>query len=157
MRDRPRRKNTRPGTRYFGKICEKHPELKGERIVNNWSCVGCHREKRKKQTLVKYHNDPEWKERYLKQRAVLKAKWNRYAIYTATYRANKKQRTPVWADFDKMEEIYRIASDKGMTVDHYYPLNGATVSGLHVETNLRIIPQSENDSKGNKHPEDFYK
>ncbi len=31
-------------TRYFGKVCEKHPELNGERRLSNRSCVACHRE-----------------------------------------------------------------------------------------------------------------
>ena len=26
---------------YFGKVCAKHPELKGERYLNNRNCVGC--------------------------------------------------------------------------------------------------------------------
>lgn len=29
------------GTRYFGKICEKHPELNGERRTSNSGCVKC--------------------------------------------------------------------------------------------------------------------
>lgn len=32
-------------TRYFGKVCEKHPELKGERMVSTRGCVGCKRER----------------------------------------------------------------------------------------------------------------
>ena len=31
-------------TRYFGKVCEKHPELSGERRLCNRSCVACSRE-----------------------------------------------------------------------------------------------------------------
>lgn len=31
-------------TRYFGKVCEKHPELNGERRLANRSCVACSRE-----------------------------------------------------------------------------------------------------------------
>lgn len=31
-------------TRYFGKVCEKHPELSGERRLSNRSCVACSRE-----------------------------------------------------------------------------------------------------------------
>lgn len=27
--------------RYFGKVCEKHPECKGERLTHNGKCVGC--------------------------------------------------------------------------------------------------------------------
>lgn len=32
-------------TRYFGKVCEKHAELNGERRLSNRSCVACSREK----------------------------------------------------------------------------------------------------------------
>lgn len=31
-------------TRYFGKVCDKHPELNGERRLCNRSCVACSRE-----------------------------------------------------------------------------------------------------------------
>jgi 5-methylcytosine-specific restriction endonuclease McrA len=34
----------RKPTRYFGKVCEKHPELSGERRLCNRSCVACSRE-----------------------------------------------------------------------------------------------------------------
>ena len=30
---------------YFGKVCGKHPELKGERFLSGGSCAGCCREK----------------------------------------------------------------------------------------------------------------
>lgn len=35
-------------------------------------------------------------------------------------------------------------------VDHIIPLRGKNISGLHVPTNLRVIPEHENFCKGNK-------
>lgn len=74
-------------------------------------------------------------------------------------RAALINRTPGWltdADFAAMDEVYRIAQcfkgPDGRTfhVDHIYPLRGRLVSGLHVPSNLQILPPEENLRKSNK-------
>lgn len=67
--------------------------------------------------------------------------------------ADLKQRTPSWADHEKIKAFYRIAaafSDLHVPhhVDHIFPLNGEMVSGLHVEDNLQVITAIDNMRKG---------
>ncbi len=102
-------------TRYIGKVCEKHPDAGGERLISCRKCVVCHN---------------------------VTAKDRRREII--------KERTPPWADKAKIRIIYRRAREAGKTVDHKIPLQGKKVSGLHVETNLRVISSVKNSSKGNK-------
>lgn len=72
------------------------------------------------------------------------------------YKCEKIQRTPVWADLKKIEEIYaecsRVSKITGVKhhVDHIIPLQGKMVCGLHVHNNLQIITAKENHKKLNK-------
>ena len=67
-------------------------------------------------------------------------------------------RAPSWlteSDILAMKCIYQVAamrnasSDIKWSVDHIIPLNGKTVCGLHVPSNLQVIPLSENRAKWN--------
>lgn len=80
--------------------------------------------------------------------------------HTAKRKADKFRATPAWADEVAIARVYKEARDltqcTGMPhhVDHFYPLKGRKVCGLHVAENLRAIPWRENISKGNRLPED---
>jgi hypothetical protein len=67
----------------------------------------------------------------------------------------REKRRVLWANQDAILAIYRQAEFMTRTtgrlhvVDHIIPLQGRTVSGLHVETNLRVIEHHENARKHN--------
>ena len=86
------------------------------------------------------------------------------AAYEKDYRARKKdqiyaknnarhkrvqQATPLWADMNAIRDIYLEAQYMQMEVDHIYPLNGKTVSGLHVWDNLQLLTKEQNLRKSN--------
>lgn len=94
--------------------------------------------------------DKAWRPGYILENKHLLAAWS------AAYRARRLMATPSWADLDKIEAVYALASkmsvDTGVRheVDHIVPLCGRNVCGLHVENNLSVITMSENRSKGNR-------
>jgi len=74
--------------------------------------------------------------------------------------AQKRQkRVPAWLSEDDkwiIEQAYELAAIRSKMfgfkwhVDHVIPLNGKQVSGLHVPTNLQVVPWIDNLKKHNK-------
>lgn len=78
------------------------------------------------------------------------------SAYQAKRRAMLIQRTPKWLTQDDLwmiEEAYELAKKRTEMfgfewhVDHIVPLQGRRVSGLHVPSNIQVIPGTENCKK----------
>ena len=96
-------------------------------------------------------------------RRIRNAQWkknnpHKVLVMDANRRAAKLKRTPMWltnVDKFEIECIYNYASalrkiGLDYHVDHIIPIQGKLVSGLHVPTNLQVIPGVDNMRKGNK-------
>lgn len=117
------------------------------------ACLECCKLSSKK---YREHNKEKAKERL---RAFKKRHADRVNANTAFRRANKKKATPSWLTKEMLKEIRHFyteakkrSEETGIAydVDHIVPLNGETVSGLHVPWNLRVIPKTENLLKSNR-------
>ena len=120
----------------------------------------------------------KWQKENIKQKREIRAKWrdtnreqhNAYnreyfannkdkrATYEAKRRATILQRTPSWdSDAHLIIAKYQLAAMLSQAsgiphhVDHIIPLQGKNVSGLHVFSNLRVIPGADNVKKSNKY------
>lgn len=96
-------------------------------------------------------------------------RWQRYAKqYYSEHKAEYLERRnlrvaaelrafPSWANRKVILSFYKAAKRKTLetgvkhVVDHIVPLRGRNVCGLHVETNLQVIPEIDNLRKFNKH------
>lgn len=110
---------------------------------------------RDKEKLSEYRK--KWREENAEELAIKKAAWlkedreknpAKYHELKARRRAAELQRTPPWADMEAIKFFYDNCPE-GCHVDHVIPLQGETVSGLHVHENLQWLTATENLMKGN--------
>ncbi len=109
-----------------------------------------------------------FQQRYLDQKqkidaaikAYRKANLDKHAAKQTKRRAARLSRTPAWLTADDhwlIEQAYELAALRTKMfgfyweVDHVLPLQGKTVSGLHVPTNLQVISATLNRQKNNQY------
>lgn len=130
------------------------------RLKSNRSCQACAYAKR-----AKYEHSEkylEWKAKNKKKVASDWQKRNKGYVNSVTRarQAAKLQRTPKWLTKEQHKEIqefYIMAKELEAVfpwkqcVDHIIPLQGRTVSGFHVPSNLQILSAQANMEKGNSY------
>lgn len=97
-------------------------------------------------------------ELYLAQKKLYRqANKGKIAALNARRKKHVKQRTPAWSDMTKVKSYYNVCAFFNEVngyvkyhVDHIIPMQGDIVSGLHVHTNLQIMPWRDNVAKKNK-------
>jgi len=163
-------------TRYMGKPCKKGGHS-GERFVSNSTCVHClaaasktperleqlrqyQQQDKIRQYQKLYRTAYAQTDAYKAQKKVY-AQNNRAKLTAKTrkYQTAKLRRTPAWLTTDDLwvlEHAYELAAARtnlfgfAWHVDHKIPLQGKLVSGLHVPTNVQVIPATDNQRKYNR-------
>jgi hypothetical protein len=132
---------------------ERNKELTKER-ARTWALAN----PEKRQAIHRKNRDS-----HLEQHNATNREWNKNnKPLKAALQAKRKsvilQRTPKWdADAHLIVAKYQVAAmlsretGEQHHVDHIIPLQGKYVSGLHVFSNLRVIPGSDNVKKSNKY------
>ena len=132
---------------------ERNKELTKER-ARAWALANPNK---KKESVDK------WRNNNLDQHNATNRNWNINnkpvkAALECKRRAAQLQRTPKWdTDAYLIVAKYQLAAMLSQAsgiphhVDHIIPLQGKNVSGLHVFSNLRVIPGVDNVKKSNKY------
>ena len=163
-------------TKYFTGIPCKYGHIEARLTKNGFCCKCDSLRKIKYYNLNKEYNNTKSKLWRIKNKKELIAynleyrlknpeyysKWkqeNKGLVNASTYkrRTAKLNRMPLWADKNKIKELYKLAQIKtketgfSWHVDHIIPLQGKLVSGLHVSNNLQVISGIDNIKKHNKY------
>ena len=126
-------------------------------------CRACANERFK--THYKEYKDnytkPTKEDRYLASRKYRQNNLDKVYANNARYRYSMRGATPSWVDKEAIAGMYQLAAIFNSTginlhVDHIVPLKSSKVCGLHTEDNLRLLPATENITKGNRYWDDMW-
>lgn len=140
------------------RYAEKHPELIKAKINRSRAKHLESRRQKDREAAKLYRAKNKEKVAASKKQYAVKNKVKINAA-VAKREAAKLLRTPKWLSEDDLwmiEQAYELAALRtklfgfAWHVDHVLPLQGKTVSGLHVPINLQVIPGVENVKKGNR-------
>ena len=107
-------------------------------------------------SLLAYKKANPERVRQIQARHRAKSK-EKYVAHCAKRYARKLQATPSWANSFLIQEAYLLSALRTKAtgvkwhVDHIIPLKSDFVCGLHVESNLRVIPAVANQRKNNRY------
>tara|TARA_R100001086_G_C11838373_1_gene258437 strand:+ start:691 stop:1407 length:717 start_codon:yes stop_codon:yes gene_type:complete len=156
-------KRNKNGCANICKVCKQlYYENNKEKVLSKCKEYRDSNKNKIKQNYKKWYKQTKNDERYTK-RLVRQNEYRKLDKYKSVKaanetkrRANKLNATPAWADFKKIEILYKKAkwleelTGLKYHVDHIVPLKGKNVCGLHVWNNLQILEASINCSKGNR-------
>lgn len=134
-----------------------YQENREDRIkkAGEWSAAN----KEKRREINKRYRENNTEARFETQKKQREKNPGYYRAHFKMRQTRKRQALSAWADLEAIEAIYRqcafVSRFTGIKhhVDHFYPLTSDIVCGLHNQYNLRILPATENLSKGNSFPD----
>lgn len=164
----------KPGRGDRNNLASRCKECRSKKNLE-WHYNNLQRAKLNRANYYLQHTDREkqlakdWREVNKNRHAQNNQRWKKLnpslnAKNASMHKAKKIKATPPWLTaihFAQIQEMYDIALAKTMQtgikhhVDHIFPLQGKTFSGLNVPWNLQVIPEFDNISKKNKFPVEF--
>jgi len=164
----------KPGRGDKNNLASRCKQCRSKRNLE-WHYANPLKAKQNRSNYYLSHKDKEvlqaknWREENPHRHAENNKRWKSFnpasnARRASAHRSARMNATPSWLSaihHAQIQEMYDVALALSVQtgiphhVDHIFPLQGETWSGLHVPWNLQVIPAFENISKKNGFPEHF--